>query len=96
LVVLVVQKWLTGKHGYFINVVELAKVFAVEAGPEVCDEDLGALVQPDSPSVEDCFVAETVEVLSEEVDEAGGGVVGAVDAVGKAASELLKICVSVR
>jgi hypothetical protein len=80
----------TGKHGDFIDIVELAKVFAVEAGPEVCNEDLGALVQSDSSSVEDCFVAETVKVLGEEVDEAGGRVLGAVDAVGKATSELLE------
>lgn len=95
LVTWVVQKRLTGKHGDFIDVVELAKVFAVEAGPEVCNEDLGALVQPDPPSVEHCFVAETVEVLGQKVDEAGGGVVGAVDAVGKATSELLETWVSV-
>lgn len=70
---------------------ELAKVFAVETGPEVCNEDLGALIQSNSLSVEDCFITEAVETLSEEVDKAGGRVVGAVDAVGKATSELLRI-----
>lgn len=82
---------LTGKHGDFINVVELAKVFAVEAGPKICNEDLGALVQPDPLPVEDCLVAEAVEVLGDQVDKAGGRVVGAIDAIGKAASEFLGI-----
>jgi hypothetical protein len=81
----------TGKHSDFIDIVELAKVFAVEAGPKVCDENLGALVQTDSLSIENGFVTEAVKILSDKVDKAGGRVVGAVDAVCKASSELLEM-----
>lgn len=70
---------------------ELPKVFTVEAGPEVCNEDLGTLIQPNPLSVEDCFIAEAVEALGDDVDKAGGRVVGAVNAIGKATSELLGI-----
>ena len=33
------------EHGDLIDVMERAKALALEAGPEVCDEDLGALVE---------------------------------------------------
>lgn len=35
------------KHGDLVNVMEIAKVFAVEAGPQVRDQDLCALVETD-------------------------------------------------
>ena len=35
------------EHGDLVNVVEVAEALALEAGPEVGDEDLGALVEAD-------------------------------------------------
>lgn len=40
------------EHGDVIDVVEVAEALAFEAGPEVCDEDLGALVEPDCGAFE--------------------------------------------
>jgi hypothetical protein len=41
--------------------------------------------------VENCFITEAVEALGYDVDKTGGRVVGAVNAVGKATSELLGV-----
>ena len=40
------------EHGDLIDIVERAKALAFEAGPEVRDEDLGALVEPDCRAFE--------------------------------------------
>ena len=40
------------EHGDLMDVVEVAEVLAFEAGPEVCDEDLGPLVEPDCRAFE--------------------------------------------
>ena len=45
------------EHGDLIDVMEIAKVLAFEAGPEICDEDLGALVETH------CGVFELVTVV---------------------------------
>lgn len=78
------------KHGDFVDVVEFSEVFTVEASPDVRDEDLGPLVQSYFLAIEDCLVTETGKILGEKVDKTSGGVVGAVDAVYKAASKFLK------
>jgi len=71
--------------------VELAEVFAVEARPQICDENLGAFEESYSFSVEAYLVAEAGKVFGYQVDQACSGVVGVVDAVNKAAFELLGI-----
>jgi len=81
----------TCKHGNLVNVVELSKVLAIEAGPKVGDQNLGSLVQAHPFAVEDCLIAETVEALCDQVHKACGREVGAVNAVCKAASEFLTI-----
>lgn len=77
------------EHCDLVDIVEFSKVLAVEAGPEIRDKDLSALVQPHLLAVEDCLVAEAGEILGEEVDEACCGVVDAVDAVCEAAAKFL-------
>jgi hypothetical protein len=42
---------------------EFAEIFAVEAGPQVCDQDLGALENPYPLSVEAGLIAEASKVL---------------------------------
>ena len=78
-----------GEHGYLVDVVEVAEGGALEAGPEVGDEDLGALVEADGGVFFFVLVAvvEAGEVVDEEVDEGGGGSVGLVDAGGEFAVE---------
>lgn len=80
------------EHGDFVDIVEFSKVLAVEAGPEVRDQNLSSLVQPYLFTVEDCLVAEAGKILGEEVNEASRGVVDAVDAVCEAAVEFLEYC----
>lgn len=80
---------LTCKHSDLIYVVEIAIAFALEAGPQVRDQDLGALVKTHPAPLEDRLVPEAGEVLCEQVDERCGGVVRVVDAVGEARVELL-------
>ena len=66
-----------GEHGDVVDVVEGAVgALAVEAGPEVGDEDLGALVEADGVVEVAVAVVEGGEVVDEEVDEGGGGFVG--------------------
>lgn len=65
---------------------------APEAGPQVGDEDLGALEEADGPpaALVAVLVAEAGKVPREEVDQAGGGAPGGGDAVGGAAGVLLR------
>ena len=72
-----------GEHGDLVDVVEVAGALAVEAGPEVGDEDLGALVQADGGGFVGVAVVEAGEVVDEEVDEGGGGSFGFFDASGE-------------
>jgi hypothetical protein len=81
---------LTCEHGDLVNVMELPKVLAIEASPQIRHEDLSSLVEAYPSTVEDDLVSETGKVFSEQVDQPCGGVVGAVDAVGETASELLR------
>ena len=53
----------TGEHGDFVNVLKFSKVFAVETCPEVCDENLGPLVQSHLAALEDCLITEAFEIL---------------------------------
>ena len=69
-----------GEYGDVINVVEAAEAPALEAGPEVCDQDLGALVEADEGALVFVAVVEAGEVVDEEVDEVRGGAVGSLDA----------------
>lgn len=82
-------KALTGKNRDLVNVMEFSKIFAVETGPEVCDEDLSPLVQPHPSPIEHGLVAETGKILHDEVDKTCSRVVGAVDAVCKTAAKFL-------
>jgi len=59
-----------GKHGDFVNVVELAVRLAVKRGPQVGDEDLRALEEAHFFALKGAFVAEAGEFLGEQVDEA--------------------------
>ena len=61
------------EHGDVIDVVEAAEALALEAGPEVGDQDLGALVEADEGALVFVTVVEAGEVVDEEVDEGGGG-----------------------
>jgi hypothetical protein len=56
-------KHFTCEHGNLIDIVEFTEVFAVEAGPEIGNQDLSTLVETYSLSVEDCLIAETGEVF---------------------------------
>ena len=80
-----------GEHGDLIDVVEGAEAGALEAGPEVRHEDLGAFVEPDGGG--GVFVAVAVieagEAVDDEVDERGGGSFGFVDAGGELAVEMV-------
>jgi hypothetical protein len=64
------------KHGDFVNVVELAVRGAVKGGPEVGDEDLGALEETHALALKGALVAEAGEGRGERVDEARGGLRG--------------------
>lgn len=57
-----------GEHGDLIDVMERAKALAFEAGPEVCNEDLGALVETDCGAFELVTVVQAGEVVDNEVD----------------------------
>lgn len=68
---------------------EFPVAFPVETCPQIGDEDLGSLVESDSPALERGLVPEAGEALCQQVDQSGGGVVGVVNAVGEAALEVL-------
>lgn len=69
---------IVGKHGQgVVDVVESTVRGTVEAGPEIGDHDLCALVQLNLLAVEDAGVAEIREVLDQEVHERRRGVVRA-------------------
>lgn len=76
-----------GEHGDLVDVVEVAGALAVEAGPEVGDEDLRALVQADGGAFVGVAVVEAGEVVDEEVDEGGGGAFGLLNASGDSSVE---------
>ena len=76
-----------GEHGDPVDVVEAAEAVALEAGPEVRDEDLRALVEADGGAAEGVAVVEAGEVVGDEVDEGGGRPVGLRDAGGEGAVE---------
>lgn len=78
-----------GEHGDVVDVVEAAGAVAVEAGPEVRDEDLRALVKADGVAIVAVTVVEAGEVVDEEVDEGGGGVLGLLDAGCEAAVKVV-------
>jgi hypothetical protein len=59
----------TCKHGDFVDVMKLAIALTFEAGPEVRDQDLGSLVEPDFASLKGCFVPEVGEVICEQVHQ---------------------------
>lgn len=71
------------KHSDFANVVKATVVLAVETGPDVRYEDLGPFKESDwlVAAFVKVFVAETLEVFGEGVDEAGSGAFGRVDQV---------------
>lgn len=76
-----------GKHGDLVNVAELAPRLALEAGPEVGDEDLGAFEEADglgSP-IEVVLVAEARKVAGQQVDETGRAGVGGGDYIDEGA-----------
>lgn len=81
---------LTCKHGDLVNVTELPEVLAIEASPQIRYEDLSSLVEAYPSAVEDDLISETGKVFREQVDQPCGGIVGAVDAIGETASELLR------
>lgn len=56
------------EHGDLIDVMEIAKALAFEAGPEVRNEDLGALVETDGGAFELVTVVQAGEVVDNEVD----------------------------
>lgn len=82
----------TCKGGDFRDVVEAAVAVAFEAGPQVCNEDLGTLVEADALAFEFGLVPEAGEVFCEQVHQCGSGTLGFSDACGEAA---LKALVSV-
>lgn len=70
-----------GKHGYLVNVVKFAVgALALEASPEIGDEDLGAFEEADGFLAGEgrggVGVVEAGKVGGEGVDQASGGVVG--------------------
>lgn len=83
------QLSLTCKHGDLINIVKFSKVLAIKTSPKICHQNLGSLIQPHPLSVKDCLVTKTVEALGKKVDQAGGRIVGTVNAVCKATSKFL-------
>jgi len=59
----------TGKHSQLIDVMELAKTLALERSPQVCNQDLCALMDPDGLAVELRFVPEQWEVFDQTIDQ---------------------------
>ena len=78
-----------GEHGDLVDVVEGAEAGALEAGPEVRHEDLGAFVEADGGVFVAVAVVEAGEVVDDEVDERGGGSFASVDAGGEFAIEMV-------
>lgn len=79
---------IVSEHGETGDVVEGAVGRPVEAGPQVGDEDLRALVQTDFAAVERGGIAEVREVLDQHVHQSCGGAVGSSDNIGWATAKL--------
>jgi hypothetical protein len=56
---------ITGKHGYFVNIIKLSEIPTLEASPDICYEDLGALEESHCPALKLGLIAKDVEVLSQ-------------------------------
>ena len=82
-----------GEHGDLVDVPEGAVALALEAGPDISDENLGSLEQPDGllAPLEAVLIPEAPEVLGQQVDQAGGRAVGGGDEVGWVAVVFLGI-----
>jgi hypothetical protein len=79
----------TRKHSDLIDIVEFSKILAVKAGPQICDENLSTLVKPNSFAIEPCLVAETGEVLGEQVYKTCCGEICVIDAIDEASAKFL-------
>lgn len=79
----------TGKHGNLVDIEKLAEPFAIEASPQVGDEDLSALVQTYSFPLEAGLVSEAGEVLGQKVHESRGRTTGTVYTVQETSVEVL-------
>lgn len=81
----------TGKHGDFVDIVKFAVALTFKAGPEVGDQDLRPLVEPDSTPVKGRLVSEAGKVLCEQVHQCRCRLVGVINAIDKAAVKFLRI-----
>jgi hypothetical protein len=85
------ERWRIGtsKHGDTVNVVEFTIAFFIESSPDVGHKDLWSFHDANSTLFEFGFIAEACKVVSKEVDEFAGTVVGCFDEVGNAAIKFL-------
>jgi hypothetical protein len=65
----------TSKHGYAVDVVELAIAFFVECSPDVGDENLRSFHDANRTFLEHGIITEAWEMVSEEIDKFTGTVV---------------------
>ena len=81
---------IVGEHGQGagVDVGEAAVRGAVEAGPDVGGEDLGALVEFDLLALKHSRVAEVGEVFDQDIDQSSGGVIGSSNDVGRLTGEV--------
>lgn len=79
----------TSKHRDFVNIVKLSITFSIETRPKICHEYLCAFVQSYSLALENCLVSEAGKAFYKNIDKGCGGVIGAINAVYKAAVEVL-------
>lgn len=75
----------TGKGGNLIDILKLPPALAVEAGPEIGDEDLGAFEEAHGLALEANVVVEAGQLIGQKIDQRCGGSVGRRDAVGETA-----------
>lgn len=66
-----VRNPLTRKHGDLIDVIEIAKAFTFEAGPNVCYKNLSSLVKADCAVIKSMPVVETREIIDDKINESG-------------------------
>jgi hypothetical protein len=62
----------TRKHGDLLDVVEFTIPFAFKASPQICNQNLGSLVESESASIQRGLVSKAVEILRKEVHERCG------------------------